>query len=115
VFIEKWPKNIKPFYMKIDPSDPKHVLNNDLIATDGGGEIIGGSEREESVEVLEARMKEENLPIKDYQWYLDIRRYGSVPHSGFGIGLERTVRWITGVEHIRECIPFPRTISRLRP
>jgi len=115
VFIEKWPKKIKPFYMKIDPSNPDHVLNDDLIATDGGGEIIGGSEREDSVDSLIERMKAEGLDQKDYEWYLDTRRYGSVPHSGFGIGLERTVRWICGVEHIRECIPFPRTIGRLRP
>lgn len=115
VFIEKWPKEIKPFYMKRDSADPNLVLNDDLIATDGGGEIIGGSQREESVDTILERMKAEGLNIEDYQWYLDLRRYGSVPHSGFGIGLERAVRWVTGVEHIRECIPFPRTIGRLKP
>jgi asparaginyl-tRNA synthetase len=114
VFIEKWPKEIKPFYMKLDPTG-KLALNDDLIATDGGGEIIGGSQREENVDTIIARMKAEGLNQADYEWYLDIRRYGSVPHSGFGIGLERAVRWITGAEHIRECIPFPRTIGRLKP
>jgi len=115
VFIEKWPKSIKPFYMKRDPNNPDLVLNDDLIATDGGGEIIGGSQREEDFVLLEKRILAEGLKKEDYQWYLDLRYYGSVPHSGFGIGLERAVRWITGVEHIRECIPFPRTISRLKP
>ncbi len=115
VFIEKWPKSIKPFYMKTDSTNPERVFNDDLIATEGGGEIIGGSQREESVEVLLARIKQEGLNQADYEWYLDTRRFGSVPHSGFGLGLERVVRWISGVEHIRECIPFPRTIGRLRP
>ena len=115
VFIERWPKEIKPFYMKRDPQNEKYVLNDDLIATDGGGEIIGGSQREENVDVIIERMKAEGLNQADYEWYLDIRRYGSVPHSGFGIGLERAVRWITGAEHIREAIPFPRTIGRLKP
>lgn len=115
VFIEKWPKSIKPFYMKQDPENPELVLNDDLIATEGAGEISGGSQREDNFDLLLAKIKAEGLPQADYDWYLDLRKYGSVPHSGFGIGLERIVRWITGVEHIRECIPFPRTISRLRP
>jgi asparaginyl-tRNA synthetase len=115
VFIERWPHSIKPFYMKHDAANDNLVLNDDLIATEGAGEIIGGSQREENVDVLLARIKEEGLNVEDYQWYLDTRRFGGVPHSGFGIGLERVVRWITGVEHIRECIPFPRTISRLKP
>ncbi|MDD5043574.1 MAG: asparagine--tRNA ligase [Patescibacteria group bacterium] len=115
VFIEKWPKSIKPFYMKRDAKNPKLVLNDDLIATEGAGEIIGGSQREDDIELLSARIDKEGLKREDYEWYLDLRRYGSVPHSGFGIGLERTVRWIAGVEHIRECIPFPRTINRLKP
>lgn len=114
VFIEKWPKEIKPFYMKLD-SEGKLALNDDLIATEGAGEIIGGSQREEDVNVIIDRMKHEGLDQKEYEWYLDVRRYGSVPHSGFGLGLERVVRWISGTEHIRECIPFPRTIGRLRP
>lgn len=115
VFITKWPKSIKPFYMKRDPENPELVLNDDLIATEGAGELIGGSQREEDFELLLSRIKAEGLNEEDYNWYLDLRKYGSVPHSGFGIGLERTVRWITGVEHIREAIPFPRTIGRLRP
>ncbi len=115
VFIEKWPKEIKPFYMKRDPSNDKIVLNADLIATEGGGEIAGGSQREENIDILMERIKAEGLNQADYEWYLDTRRFGSVPHSGFGFGLERLVRWISGAEHIRECIPFPRTIGRLRP
>ncbi|MFA6485945.1 MAG: asparagine--tRNA ligase [Candidatus Magasanikbacteria bacterium] len=115
VFIEKWPKEIKPFYMKIDPTNPKRVLNDDLIATDGGGELIGGSQREDDADLLAKRITEFDLPLSDYQWYLDLRKYGSVPHSGFGIGLERAVRWICGIEHVRECILFPRTIGRLKP
>lgn len=115
VFIEKWPKSIKPFYMKRDPKNAELVLNDDLIATEGGGELIGGSQREDDLALLEERIKHEGLPMEEYQWYLDLRRFGAVPHSGFGIGLERTVRWIAGVEHIRECIPFPRTIGRLKP
>ncbi len=115
VFIEKWPKSIKPFYVKHDPNNDNLVLNDDLIATENGGELIGGSQREENVQVLKQRIQHEGLQQEDYEWYLDTRRYGSVPHSGFGIGLERTVRWICGVEHVRECIPFPRTIGRLKP
>lgn len=115
VFITKWPKTIKPFYMKRDPENADLVLNDDLIATEGAGELIGGSQREDNFDLLLLRIKDEGLNESDYDWYLDLRKYGSVPHSGFGIGLERTVRWITGVEHIRECIPFPRTIGRLRP
>lgn len=115
VFIEKWPKSIKPFYMKIDPEDPKRVLNDDLIAIEGAGEIIGGSQREDAYDVLLERITESDLSVAEYQWYLDLRKYGAVPHSGFGIGLERMVRWMSGAEHIRECIPFPRTINRLRP
>jgi asparaginyl-tRNA synthetase len=115
IFIEKWPREIKPFYMKRDPSDDRRVLNADLIATEGAGEIAGGSQREESLDILLERIRHEGLIEADYEWYLDTRRYGSVPHSGFGFGLERLVRWISGTEHIRECIPFPRTIGRLKP
>lgn len=115
VFIEKWPKSIKPFYMKIDPEDASRVLNDDLIATEGAGEIIGGSQREDNFDLLLERIREENLPEAEYEWYTDLRKYGSVPHSGFGIGVERMVRWMSGVEHIRECIPFPRTVNRLKP
>lgn len=115
IFIERWPKEIKSFYMKHDPENDNLVLGADLIATEGAGEIIGGSERETSYEVLIDRIKKEGMSEEEYSWYLDLRKYGSVPHSGFGIGLERMVRWMTGVEHIRECIPFPRTINRLKP
>lgn len=115
VFIEKWDKNIKPFYMKIDPEDDSRVLNDDLIGIEGSGEIIGGSQREDDFDLLLSRIKQGGMSEEEYSWYLDLRKYGSVPHSGFGIGLERMVRWMTGVEHIRECIPFPRTINRLKP
>lgn len=116
VFIEKWPKNIKPFYMKIDPENTERVLNNDLIGIEGAGELIGGSQREDDFGLLMARIREDkNLDEKEYEWYTDLRKYGSVPHSGFGIGVERTVRWISGAEHIRECIPFPRLVNRLKP
>ena len=115
VFIEKWPRAIKAFYMKRDPENPDLVLGDDLLAPGGFGEIIGGSEREDNYEVLKQRMDEENLAMEDYEWYLDVRKYGSVPHSGFGIGLERLIGWISGVKHIRECIPFPRMITRMYP
>jgi asparaginyl-tRNA synthetase len=115
VFIEKWPSQIKAFYMKRDPSDSSLVLGADLMAPEGFGELIGGSQREDDIEVLLEKAKEENLPLDSFKWYLDLRRYGSVPHSGFGFGLERLVTWIAGVEHIRETIPFPRMIYRITP
>jgi len=115
IFVEKWPKNIKPFYMKTDPEDETRVLNNDLIATEGGGEIFGGSQREDSYELLKERILEDGLSLEDFDWYLDLRKFGGVPHSGFGLGLERMVRWIGGVKHVRECITFPRVVNRLRP
>ena len=115
IFVEKWPKEIKAFYMKRDTEQEDLVLGADMIATEGFGEIIGGSEREIDYDVLLNRMKEEKLPIEPFQWYLDLRKYGSVPHSGFGIGLERLVAWMTGTRHVRETIPFPRMINRLRP
>lgn len=115
VFIEKWPKDIKAFYMKRDPENPDLVLGSDLIAPEGFGEIIGGSQREDDHDLLLQRMQDEKMPIEDYQWFLDLRKYGSVPHSGFGIGLERLIAWISGVHHIRETIPFPRMIYRIYP
>ena len=115
VFIEKWPAKIKAFYMKRDARNDDLVLGSDLIATEGYGEIIGGSEREADYDILEKRIREQGFPLSDWQWYLDLRRYGSVPHSGFGVGLERLVGWLAGVKHVRETIPFPRTINRLRP
>jgi len=115
VFIEKWPRQIKAFYMKRDPHNPDLVLGSDLIAPEGFGEIIGGSQREDDHNLLLWRMQAENMPIEDYQWFLDLRKYGSVPHSGFGVGLERVVAWMSGVHHIRETIPFPRMIYRIYP
>ncbi len=115
IFVEKWPKGIKAFYMKRDPVDDNLVLGSDLIATEGHGEIIGGSQREDDYEILKQRIIDEKLPFKEFEWYLDLRKYGSVPHSGFGYGLERLVGWISGIHHIRETIPFPRMINRLKP
>jgi asparaginyl-tRNA synthetase len=115
VFVTNYPTEAKAFYMKPDPNDPKVVLNNDLLAPEGVGEIIGGSERIDDYDLLKKRILDHKLPLADFEWYLDLRRYGSFPHSGFGIGLERTVRWITGIQHIREAIPFPRLLNRIRP
>jgi len=115
VFIEKYPVEIKAFYMKRDPQNPDRALNSDLLAPEGYGEIIGGSQREDDYETLLLRLKEHNLPVDPFAWYLDLRRYGSVPHSGFGYGLERIVGWICGLQHVRETIPFPRLMNRLNP
>ena len=101
--------------MKENPDDPRTVLCDDLLAPEGYGEIIGGSQREDDLDRLRARIREENLPEEAYGWYLDLRRYGSFVHSGFGLGIERTVAWITGRHHIREMIPFPRLMNRLTP
>jgi len=115
LFVYNYPKGAKAFYMKENPDDPRTVLCNDLLAPEGYGEIIGGSQREDDLERLRARIQEENLPEEAYSWYLDLRRYGTFPHSGFGLGLERTVGWICGRHHIREMIPFPRLMNRLHP
>ncbi len=115
VFIERFPVRMKPFYMKRDPLDPERVLAADLIAPEGYGEIIGGSQRVDTEEELVSQLKEFGLPIEPYQWYIDLRNYGSVPHSGFGMGLARVIAWIAGVAHIREVIPFARQINRLYP
>ena len=115
VFITHYPAKTKAFYMQPDHDDEKYVLNADLIAPEGYGEIIGGSERIHDYDLLKKKIKEFKLPEKDYQWYLDLRKYGSVPHSGFGIGLERTVAWLCGIKHVRETIPFARLLNRLRP
>jgi asparaginyl-tRNA synthetase len=115
VFITKYPAKAKPFYMQPDRDRPEVVLCADLIASEGYGEIIGGSQRIHDYDLLINRMQEKGLPVDLYDWYLDLRRYGSVPHSGFGLGIERTVAWICGIEHIRETIPFPRTLNRLKP
>ncbi|MBW8349058.1 asparagine--tRNA ligase [Bacillus sp. IITD106] len=115
VFITHYPTAIKPFYMQPAPDRDDVVLCADMIAPEGYGEIIGGSERIHDYELLKQRIEEHNLPLEAYQWYLDLSKYGSVPHSGFGLGLERTVAWISGVEHVRETIPFPRLLNRLYP
>ena len=115
VFVHRYPAKAKAFYMQPDPQDPKVVLCADLMAPEGYGEIIGGSQRIHDLKLLEQRIEEFGLPKKAYEWYLDLRRYGSVPHSGFGLGLERTVMWICKLKHIRETIPFPRTITRIYP
>jgi asparaginyl-tRNA synthetase len=123
VFIHHFPSSIKAFYFKHADTpdgagvdhDGKYALGADLIAPFGYGEIIGGGQREDRVEILEARIREHGLRIEDYQWYLDLRRYGSAPHAGFGLGVERTVAWVTGVEHVRETIPFPRMMNHLKP
>jgi asparaginyl-tRNA synthetase len=115
VFVHSFPKKAKAFYMKEHPERPEVVLCNDLFAPEGYGEIIGGSQREDDYGRLVARIREEGLPEDAYDWYLDLRRYGSVPHSGFGMGLERTVAWICGLPHLREAVPFPRLINRLEP
>ena len=115
VIVYGWPKDIKAFYMKRDPENSELVLSMDVLAPEGYGEIVGGSERETDIDTLLERIEEEGLNKKDYEWYLDLRRYGSVPHSGFGMGLERVVAWICGLKHIRETIPFARTMSRLNP
>ena len=115
VFVHSFPKAAKAFYMKEHPDRPEVVLCNDLFAPEGYGEIIGGSQREDDLDRLVERIREEELPEEAYGWYLDLRRYGSVPHSGFGLGLERTVAWICGLDHLREAIPFPRMINRIAP
>ena len=115
VFVEKYPAAVKAFYMKRDPKNPALALCADMIAPEGYGEIIGGSQREENIELLLERLKEHKLPREAFEWYLDLRKFGSVPHSGFGFGLERLVSWICKLEHVRESIPFPRTIYRITP
>ncbi|GMA55665.1 asparaginyl-tRNA synthetase [Alicyclobacillus sacchari] len=115
LFIERYPTKIKAFYMQPDPLRPEVVLCADMLAPEGYGEIVGGSQRIADYDLLKTRFEEHRLPADTYAWYLDLRRYGSVPHSGFGLGLERTVAWICGLEHIREAIAFPRTLYRLYP
>ncbi len=115
VFVHHFPAAIKAFYMKRDENEPDKCLSFDCLAPEGYGEIIGGSQREDDYETLLSRIREENLPEEEFDWYLDLRRYGSFPHSGFGLGIERTVTWICGIHHLREAIPFPRLIDRLKP
>jgi asparaginyl-tRNA synthetase len=115
VIVHRYPSEVKAFYMKRDPENPKVALAVDVLAPEGYGEIIGGSQREDDLDVLLARIKEHKLPQEAFEWYIDLRRFGSVPHSGFGLGVERTVGWICGLEHVRETIPFPRMIYRNTP
>lgn len=115
IMIHRWPANIKAFYMKRDSDNPDLALGVDMIAPEGYGEIIGGGQREDDINILIDTIRHHDLPLEPFKWYLDLRKYGSVPHSGFGLGLERTVAWICGTKHIRETIPFPRTMSRIEP
>lgn len=115
LIIHRYPTEIKAFYMKRDPNNEKVVLAMDMLGPEKAGEIIGGSQREDDYDLLHERILQENLPEDEFQWYLDLRKYGSVPHSGFGLGVERVVKWITGASHIRETIPFPRMIYRITP
>ena len=115
ILIHRWPANIKAFYMKRDLDNPDLALGVDMIAPEGYGEIIGGGQREDDLDILIDTIRHHDLPLEPFKWYLDLRKFGSVPHSGFGLGLERTVAWICGTKHIRETIPFPRTMSRLEP
>jgi len=115
VMVNRYPADIKAFYMEPDPRDPTKALCVDVLAPEGYGEIIGGSQRIDDHDLLKSRIESHNLPLSAFQWYLDLRKYGSVPHSGFGMGIERCVAWICGLEHVRETIPFARTLNRIYP
>jgi asparaginyl-tRNA synthetase len=115
IIVHRYPSEIKAFYLKADPDDPKHVLCMDVLAPEGYGEIIGGGQREDDLGILERKIGEHDLFNEAFSWYLDLRRYGSVPHAGFGMGIERTVAWLCGLPHVRETIPFPRMLQRLSP
>jgi asparaginyl-tRNA synthetase len=115
VMVHRYPHEVKAFYMKRDPLDPTKALCVDVLGSEGVGEIIGGSQREEDLDALVQRIEQHQLPMSAFEWYLDLRRYGSVPHAGFGLGLERTVAWLAGVEHVREASPFPRMMNRIYP
>lgn len=115
VMVERYPASFKAFYMQPDPANPRLALCDDMIAPEGYGEIIGGSERIHDFDLLKERIEGEGLPLEAFEWYLDLRRYGSVPHAGFGMGLERFIAWMTGIDHIREAIPFPRMLTRMFP
>ncbi len=115
VMVHRYPAEVKAFYMKNDPEDPSKVLCMDVLAPEGIGEIIGGGQREDDHETLSKKITSHGLPVEAFQWYLDLRQYGTVPHSGFGLGIERTVSWICGLSHVRETIPFPRMMHRLTP
>jgi asparaginyl-tRNA synthetase len=115
LMVHRYPAAVKAFYMQPDPKDPSKALCLDVLAPEGYGEIIGGSQRVDSYDLLKSRIEAHNLPMDAFQWYLDLRQYGSVPHSGFGMGIERCVAWICGLEHVRETIPFARTLNRIYP
>jgi len=115
VMVHRYPADVKAFYMEPDPKDPRYALCVDVLAPEGYGEIIGGSQRVSSYELLSARIDEHKLPRQAFEWYLDLRRYGSVPHSGFGMGIERVVSWVCALDHVRETIPFPRMLNRMYP
>ena len=115
VLVHRWPAEIKAFYMKRDPENPKLALALDMISSEGYGELAGGSQREDDLEELNKRIAEHDLDMENFRWFVDLRRYGSVPHGGFGLGLERTLAWICGVEHLRECIPYPRMLNKIYP
>ncbi len=115
VFVHRYPKECKAFYMKEDPENPKLSLSVDLLAPEGYGEIVGGGQREDDYNKLKERMKEAGIPEEPYRWYLDLRKYGTFPHSGFGLGIERTLAWISGIHHVRETIPFPRLLEKIYP
>jgi len=115
VMIHRYPAAFKAFYMQPDPLDPTKALCVDVLAPEGYGEIIGGSQRIDSYDLLKSRIEEHHLPLDAFQWYLDLRKYGSVPHAGFGMGIERAVAWICGLDHVRETIPFARTLNRIYP
>ena len=115
VMVHRYPAAIKAFYMKPDPKRPEVALGVDVLAPEGYGEVIGGGQRLDDLDLLRKRIEEQNLPREAFDWYLDLRRYGTVPHGGFGMGIERVVAWICGLEHVRETIPFPRMLYRLYP
>ena len=115
VIVHRYPASLKAFYFKKDPNDPRVALGMDVLAPEGYGEIIGGGQREDDLAKLEAGIEEHKLPKSAFEWYLDLRRYGSVPHAGFGLGIERTVAWTCGLSHVRETIPFARMLNRLSP
>lgn len=115
VFVHRYPTEAKAFYMKPDPENPDVVLCADLLAPEGYGEIIGGGQRIDDPQLLRQRLLQHNLPDEAYKWYVDLRDYGSVPHSGFGLGIERMVAWVCGLDHVRETSPFPRTLNRIYP
>ena len=115
ILVHRYPLKVKAFYMKQDPEDSNLALCMDMLAPEGYGEIIGGGQRDDDLVILERKISEHGLAKETFEWYLDLRRYGSVPHAGFGMGIERMVSWICGLHHVRETIPFPRTLQRLYP